>query len=713
MTAPLENPRWNSSVLPASPPDTLLRNFRATLDTRWGEFDRATMKEAEWRTIMGIGARIWRDSDEKFLQTKSAFDNAKSMLATVKNDTELKASADVLRKVEETIQSLTRYLASIKPEEKSKSHNIILAKTTADLASFRAELTGKDADKREAEVAVAAEKAIPRAALVAWAAATTVPFISSAEAKEFIQEGQKEAKWTLRTWILEAIGFDKKTLIEDMAKQAKGESIWFEKKIKLWIFGLLNKISFLGMMDDWTPEERKLAGIDNKIPNEKETDKKEAVKEAGDTALIRTSFKGFARTYIQPVIDTTGKIKYFSYANIDQIITIEKFKDMAWKDILGIYAKYKSATEKKDIKNDFGIIDKDIDPELVFFVIERMATWKWKTYIEKHALTGQNNETTTVWWIFSRLHKNMHLGSKFDSIKPSKPITGPSDIGEFLWEIGTKIDMPLQDAWSLLKNIDYAGTLNELGIGASMAGYVISNKHQSISQITLDTIKESDVDEPGKEWLKKVLDFWRKFQDTIVTHFSFGNPGKYKEFLSNKPIDIGDVFRLYATTGWDPSYEGMNPSQQAYVYMKLWGILGKDPAFRGEYFNQPLISALFDAESKVHISPEVKNIIGTIFNSAAQSVFEKMGGFITEVWSTLDITQKAIFTAMLGAGIVALWYLRSVKWVGMWISATVIAGGVGLAIAAMWPGQQKIKINNIEYTPNQMKDKMVKEIPGT
>lgn len=116
---------------------------------------------------MGIGARTGRDSDESFIKAKSAFDQAKSMLANVKTDSELKASSDVLRKVEETLKSLTSYLASIKPEEKAKSHNIILAKTTADLANFKAEITGKEVDRTEANRAAEAERSIPRNVIAA------------------------------------------------------------------------------------------------------------------------------------------------------------------------------------------------------------------------------------------------------------------------------------------------------------------------------------------------------------------------------------------------------------------------------------------------------------------------------------------------------------------------------------------------------------------
>lgn len=109
------------------------------------------------------------------------------MLINVKNDEELKSNQEILIEVENTLKSLTGHLAELKPDEKSKKMNIILAKTTSDLASFKASITGKEADKKEADVAVAAEKAIPRIA-VATTAGVGLGIFSSAEAKGVANE---------------------------------------------------------------------------------------------------------------------------------------------------------------------------------------------------------------------------------------------------------------------------------------------------------------------------------------------------------------------------------------------------------------------------------------------------------------------------------------------------------------------------------------------
>lgn len=163
-----------------------MKNFRATLEQRWNEFDIATMQEAKSKAP--FGAKYFRDNDSDFMNAKNAFDQAKAMLSGINNDSELKLNTQVLVTVESTLKALTDHLKLMKPEEKNKAINIILAKTTADLSQFKADITGKEEDKKQAEVAIAAEKAIPRAALVATTTAGGLSLISSAEAKDLASE---------------------------------------------------------------------------------------------------------------------------------------------------------------------------------------------------------------------------------------------------------------------------------------------------------------------------------------------------------------------------------------------------------------------------------------------------------------------------------------------------------------------------------------------
>ncbi len=129
--------------------DMVLKNFRATLETRWEQFDQAAIVEAGQFSSMRL-------SHPNYIKAKEAFDNAKKMLSSIENDADLKSKREVLTTVESTIQSLTEHLKKLKPEEQKEAINVILANTASDLADFKAKITDNLADKKAAEVAKAA-----------------------------------------------------------------------------------------------------------------------------------------------------------------------------------------------------------------------------------------------------------------------------------------------------------------------------------------------------------------------------------------------------------------------------------------------------------------------------------------------------------------------------------------------------------------------------
>lgn len=276
----------NTPTSSNSPSDTLLRNFRATLDQRWEEFNKATLDEAISQNPFGsLWAEKLRNQNGDYISAKVTFDRAKSILTWIKTDVELKESNDILAEVEIALSSLTKYLrVEVKPEERNKAHNIILAKTTADLSQFRADITGKASDKKEAETAIAAEKAIPRA-VVATAAATTggLSILSSAEATtardEIKNEIGGELKKTIGPWgmIFQWVKWSSPkevaTHIKELSKEYS-EKKWTSDPIDkifafIKLFFLKSQISRAGMdlSGEMTPEEMKLAGIVAKVEN--------------------------------------------------------------------------------------------------------------------------------------------------------------------------------------------------------------------------------------------------------------------------------------------------------------------------------------------------------------------------------------------------------------------------------------------------------------
>lgn len=165
-----ETPKNNPASSPASKPtDTLLRSFRATLDTRWKEFDIATMKEAREQAndsiFEGLATeeilKSKRDTDTDFINAKATFDQAKAILEKITNDIELKSALNIPGVLGNTIQSLGDYLAKA---DKQKEYNGVLSSTFADLTDLKAKVTDTAEDKKNAEVAKAAIPVLTAAA---------------------------------------------------------------------------------------------------------------------------------------------------------------------------------------------------------------------------------------------------------------------------------------------------------------------------------------------------------------------------------------------------------------------------------------------------------------------------------------------------------------------------------------------------------------------
>jgi hypothetical protein len=82
--------------------------------------------------------------------------------------------------------------------------------------------------------------------------------------------------------------------------------------IRVMIFAMLSKISFLGMTDDWSPEEMKLAGIkgkmEGKIPAERPADKKETIIEKDKYIPARLIFEKL-------LLEKTASLPYTNILN--------------------------------------------------------------------------------------------------------------------------------------------------------------------------------------------------------------------------------------------------------------------------------------------------------------------------------------------------------------------------------------------------------------
>ena len=158
-------PAWSP---PSNPSDTLLRNFRATLEDGWKKFDTA---------VPSVGkSGIFASSD--YAQMKSEYESAIQMLASIHNDDDLRSNVAMRQKLDETIRVLRKHNAD---SDKEKAYNTALVEMETRLADLQ-----KDVEKNNTTL-------LPAVAVTAsvW---TTLATDALGNITDWIAEGVNE--WT-------------------------------------------------------------------------------------------------------------------------------------------------------------------------------------------------------------------------------------------------------------------------------------------------------------------------------------------------------------------------------------------------------------------------------------------------------------------------------------------------------------------------------------
>lgn len=651
----MANPEIQRDTLswtPAKAPDNLLKNFRATLEQRWNEFDRATLQEAIQQNPFGkIWAQSLRDADANFINAKNAFDQAKAMLATIHNDAELKANTQVLVTVESTLKALTDHLKEIKPEEKNKAINIILAKTTADLSRFKADITGNEEDKKQAEVAIAAEKAIPRAVLAATTTAGGLSLISSAEAKDLASEWTKDLKKWIKWWIAEQLGFDKKTMIEDMAKKAKWESIGFGATIRLMIFSFLNRFDFLGMTDDWTPEELKLAGLKGPAVSQNPVEPQTGwrIENLKEDISYKSWYKGFVRMYYWSLEDTQ---KWLKVSDLDAPFLYAPFQSMTFSWASVLFEKYKGKdlkwlleeSEFKGITNAWS----------AFAVLALFVSGDGSKFLKKRY--GETIQNMTIRDIIAGIKDTFDIAENIHDIE----INGIQDITGFMGKIGDKMNISfnnwkINEEWLKIKAEKLWITDPKL-----MSFVFIEAAKMPIWKFnTTDSIdKLQSIDDKGKGKLKEILKFGKDIIPVLTANCSLGEKSKYEAEFGKISPTLEDITKMYITLGWKTDFSTMSEPEQLYCYQRTWHFLW-NTEFRWEYFDQPMLRAISEKDSPI-IPPGIKRVIGSLISVAASATFEKMKWIAWEIYGAMKWYHIAAVWAVLAA---YLTYWKRIAWV--------------------------------------------------
>jgi hypothetical protein len=686
MNRPPESPRWLAQWPTSSPSDTLLKNFRATLETRWAEFDKATLQEAEkekgshplgWLLDLGVAMgmsddlKTRRDNDPKFLAAKATFDETKAILASITSDEELKKNAAVLAKVESTLQSITKYLAEdVKPEERNKSHNIILAKTKADLADFRAKLTGKPEDAREAVIASEAERSIPRPAIVAaGAAAATVPLISSAEAAEVKSELVWEARKMIGPWGM-IFGKVQEAPIKDVADQIKSlskewkETGWTNPLGKIWsgikFFLLKWQIgrANLDLSKVLSPEELAQAGLRGapetptpqaQKPQEQANTSKENIRYLASVDILLKFWQNREERQENVLWWASIILKEPWFQSIS-VASLKKAYDPSKKEI-GIWWFSKS---EQDIINKIPL--EASQKQKAINLIARLffdTSNTIQSEVSRSLLGG--GEWVSVRSSILSASKNLRRFTPFGSIDLSNP---QAMIQEWVWRYIPTIDPTSQELTGELAD-DYTtnmGKKNAIWIFWQARNFPVPQDQKGIDDhFTLENPSLPRDPEDQKK-LRNILQFWVNFRQLIRNESSI-NLGKWEKItgaLSNV-FTLWELGILYTFLEGKTDLSAMTGIEKGFIMMKIADMLSTwNPELNGEY--STAIAWVFLGKP-TNIPPEVKSVFSDMLSYATDKAGNTIGDTGKWLWWSAK-ENPAVALSMLAALLFGPWFTK-------------------------------------------------------
>jgi hypothetical protein len=680
-----ENPQNTPTWTPTNnPSEDILRNFRATLEVRWAEFDRATMDEAQEqakRNPFGVLAsesdiRDKRNENEDFIKAKAAFDNAKTMLASIKDDEELKSNNIVLSTVESTLKSLTDHLKAVKPEEKWKKINIILENTTADLSKFKADITGKPEDQKSAEDArVSVATAV--AAAWTWALATEAMDGLSKAAREWTESLAQEAEAIKKNpikKIAEFFGFSETSIVSDF-KTALSEKKagWFDGffgGIKVWFYGFLAKMFGTDLAKHLTPEELKLAGIAAPtVPNTPEKPKPEVeVQSVIDDISMKAWYKGFVRMYYNSI---DGIDKLVKPTDIDSAFQYTPFLNMKYSEAQSLFEKYKSNHKWMSAESQFKWIT---NIEWAFAALALLVSWWSSSFLKNRFGNSLNN--LSVREIFVGIKDSFDIAESIEDIE----IGAFEDVTGFMWKIGEKMDISIKDGKISQEGMKVKAEKLWLGNPKLIAFTLFQAANQPIADFqTNESIDKLDpLDLEWKKKLREIIAFWKSIMPVLIKNCSFWESQKYAEEFNKINPTLSDITKMYITLGWNTNFSTMSQAQHLYCYQRTWHLLG-NTKFRGEHFDQPMIQALINDSQNI-LSPEMKDTFKRLMSRAFTKFMDKMSWIAGEIYGAMKWYHIASVGTVIGAYL--LWW-KKLAWIGQWAAIASLAMIVSNVLASV------------------------------
>lgn len=556
-----------------SPSDSLLKNFQATLEKRWTEFDIATMKEAQFQVSkhpLGwfTDAQTERAKDANFIKAKAAFDQARSSLSAISDDTGLKQILNSPGNLLSAIQTLEAHFAAATAPEKAKEYNHVLANTLADLTSLKSQVTDTAEDKKSAEVAAIAVKAMPAVAVAAVATGWVESLLSSSDTKGLVNEWTKEVKNGIKSAIAEFLGFDKKTMIDDMTKRVKWESIGFMGTIRVMIFAMLSKISFLGMTDDWSPDEIQLAGLKRKVEAGKTETGKDGDNSAESINKIQDKNYGVATLILSEIANS--KAQKWGVASIYHVPTMRTLR----------YSELKSAiASPAELRKKIGVGGDVTDIALLTFakplVDETHSLYKTVTSSYQRANPSKKIEDATLYEIIASIGPGMRTLATMKKID----ITDLGGTTEELASSFIKVDDAGEVSGELVAQAEW------LGLSKKILKTLFANRKQSfLKEGDLTTLlKDPNLTTEEKNKIEHIRTFGLAFQQKILSDESlnFWNGSVVQDIVNKWGMNIGDVLKSYILTGGKTESSQMTAIEKVWAYTSFFLITGADPEWAG------------------------------------------------------------------------------------------------------------------------------------
>ena len=623
-----ETPRSGAPASPVSKPsDAILKGFRTTLEQRWKEFDEATMKEARnhpllwWASEDTITTK--RNENEDFKKAKATFDEVRTILGSLENDTTLKNALKWPGRLSQTIQTLRIYLDKA---DKAKEHNTVLSQTLADLTSLKAEMTEDTEDRKTAEIAKVAVAA--SVAAVADSARLVPDFSNAMEggAKEIISEASKEVAGIKKNplkKIAEFFGISNESIVGDM-KEALSEkkSGGFEgifASIKIFFYGFLAKIMGIDIAKSLTPEEMKLAGIVPKVEKKKDAEQqtgKEQVKEAFNEATYKTvSAFLIKKAYYEP-----GKSSFSTGLDIQKSqeekvrlariaghLTLPEIRKGSYTQIT-----QRAIAMPGDIPTLVSILQKN-EKMLDSILHGSMPDWKEKPLTQ----------------VFEAA--NLYGGFLFTfdtSVDTMKTNMADMDISKAIWNLNIfSKDSPLlkSSISSLQKKEQWGFTQKILEIGFGWSSGVGAKEFQTTNYLSF----EKELTPEEKVFMQKFFEFSTKILSTMYGILDGDSKSSIKSMWDNPNTTpkLAEMMSLYVLTGGNTDIASMNLAQKtAITRAPLKFATERNDAKVLANLVPYYASIVIDGESLM--PPDVREVLKMSFQEVQWSILEKIGAFV-------------------------------------------------------------------------------------